>query len=174
MYSLDVLFSQIGTCLLFHVQLNCCCLSCIQISQEAGKVVWYFHLFKNFPVCCHPRKGFSVVNEAKSDIFLEFSSFLYNPMGVDNLRSGSFAFSKSSFYIRKFSIHILLKPNLKDFEHDLASMWNEYNCAVVWTFSDIALLWHWNENWTFPVLWPLLSFPNLLEYWMQHFNTIIF
>ena len=94
-------------------------------------MVWYFHLFKNFPVCCHPHKGFSVVNEAKSDVFLEFSSFFYNPLGVDNLRSGSFAFSKSSFYIRKFSIHILLKPNLKDFEHDLASMRNEYNSAVV-------------------------------------------
>ena len=119
-------------------------------------------------------EGFSIVNKAEVDVFLEFSSFFYNPLGVDNLRSGSFAFSKSSFYIQKFSIHILLKPNLKDFEHDLASMWNEYNCAVVWTFSDIALLWHWNENWTFPVLWPLLSFPNLLEYWMQHFNTIIF
>ena len=60
-----------------------------------------------------------------------------------------------------------------DFEHYLASMWNKCNCMIVWTFFDIALLWAWNENWTFPVLWPLLSFPNLLKYWVQHFNSII-
>ena len=79
--------------------------------------------------------------------------------------------SKSSLYIWKFSVHILLKPSLKDFEYYLASMWNEHSCAVVWTFFGIALLWDWNENWSFPVLWPLLSFPNLLAYWLQHFLT---
>ena len=61
-----------------------------------------------------------------------------------------------------FSVHILLKPSLKDFEHNPASMWNEYNCMVVWIFFGVVLLWDWNENWPFLVLWPLLSFPNLL------------
>ena len=58
----------------------------------------------------------------------------------------------------QFMVHVLLKPGLKDFEHYFASMWDEYNCAVVWTFFGIAFLWDWNENWPFPVLWPLLSF----------------
>ena len=74
------------------------------------------------------------------------------------------------FYIWTFSIHILLKPSLKAFEHYLASMWNEYNCLVVETFFGIALLWDWNESWPFPGLWPILSFPNLLAYWVQHFK----
>ena len=73
-------------------------------------------------------------------------------------------------YIWTFSIHILLKPSLKDFEHYLASMWNEYNCLVVETFFGIALLWDCNESWPFPGLWPMLSFSNLLAYWVQHFK----
>ena len=100
--------------------------------------------------------------------------FFYDPTDVGHLISGSFAFSKSSLYIWKFSVYILLKPTLKDFEHDLASMWNEGNCMIVWTFFGITFLWDWNEDWTFPVLWPLLNFPNLLTYWVQHFNSIIF
>ena len=96
----------------------------IQVSQEAGKVVWYSHLLKNFPqfIVIHTVKGFHIVNEAKIDVFLEFSCFFYDPMDVSNLISGSSAFSKSSLYIRKFSVHILLKSSLKDFEHYLASM----------------------------------------------------
>ena len=78
----------------------------------------------------------------------------------------SSAFSKPSLCIWKFSVHILLKPNLKDFEHHFTSMWNEHNYMLVWTFFGIALLWDWNENWPFPVLWPLLSFPDLLTYWV--------
>ena len=68
----------------------------------------------------------------------------------------------------------LLKSNLEDFEHYVANVWNECNCAVVWAFFGTAFLWYWNENWPFPVLWPLLSFPNLLAYGMQHFHSIIF
>ena len=77
------------------------------------------HLLKNFPqfVVNHTVKGFSVVNEAEVDVFLEFSRFFYDPVDVGNLISGSSAFSKSSLYIWKFSVHVLLKPNLKDFEH---------------------------------------------------------
>ena len=154
---------------------NCCFLTCMQVSQEAGQVVWYSHLFQNFPqfVVMHTVKGFSVVSEAEVDVFLEFSCFLGNPADVGNLISDSSDFSKSNLYIWKFSVHILLKPSLKDFEYYLASMWNECSCAVVWTFFGIALLWHWNENWPFPVLWPLLSFPYLLAYWVKHFNNII-
>ena len=140
---------------------NCCFLTCIQISQEAGQVVWYSHLFQNFPQCIviDTVKGFGMINKAEIDVFLELSCFLDDPVNVGNLISGSSAFSKFSLW--KFLVHILLKPSLKDFEHCLASMWNECNCAIVWTFFGIALLWDWNENWPFPVLWPLLSFPNL-------------
>ena len=155
---------------------NCCFLTCIQIAQEAGQVVWYSHLFQNFPqlIVIHTVKGFGIINKAEVDVFLELSCFFDDPTDVGYLISGSSAFSKSSLNIWKFTVHILLKPGLKDFEHYFASLWDECNCAVVWTFFDIAFLWEWNENWPFPVLWPLLSFPNLQSYWVQYFNSIIF
>ena len=87
-------------------------------------MVRYSYLFKNFLqfVVIHKVKGFHVVNEAERDIFLEFSCIFYDPKFVGNMISGSSAFLKSSWYIWKFSVHVLLKSNLKDFEHDLASM----------------------------------------------------
>ena len=87
-------------------------------------MVWYSHLFQNFPqfIVIHTVKGFSVVNQAKVDVFLEFTCFFYDPTDVGNLISGSSAISKSSLYIWKFLVHVLLKPNLKDFGHNLASM----------------------------------------------------
>ena len=88
--------------------------------------------------------------------------------------SDSSAFSKSNLYTWKFLVHVLLKPSLNNFEHYLAYMWNEYNCAVVWTFFGIGLLWDWNGNWYFPVMWPLLNFPNLLAYLVQQVNSITF
>ena len=155
---------------------NYCFLTWIQIFQEAGKVVWYSHLFKDFSqfVLIHRVKGFNVVNETDVDVLLEFSCFFYDPTDVDNLISGSSAFSKSSLNIWKFSVHILLKPSLEKFEHYFASMWDECSCAVVWAFSGIVSLWDWNENCPFPVLWSLLSFPNLLAFWVQHFHSILF
>ena len=155
---------------------NCCYLTCIQVSQEAGKVVWYPSFFKNFPqlVVIHTVKGYSIVNETELDVFLEFPSFFYDPTDAGNLISGSSAFPKSSLYIWKLFVHILLKSNLKDFEYYLASMWNEHDSAIVWTFFAFALLWDWNGYWPFPVLWSLHNFPNLLAYWVQHFNSIIF
>ena len=102
-------------------------------------------------VVIHTVKGFGVVNEAEIDVFLELSCFFYDPADVGNLISGSSAFSKSSLNIWKFSIHLLLKPSLEDFEHYLASMWNECHYVLVWTIFGIALLWDWNEKWTFPV-----------------------
>ena len=155
---------------------NCCFLTCIQISQEADKVVWYSHLFKNFSqlVVIHTVKDFYVVNEAEADVFLELSCFFDDTMDVGNLISGSSAFSKSSLNIRNFSIHILLKPSLENFELYFASVWDECNCAVVWVFFGIAFLWDLNESRPFPVLWPLLSIPNLLACWVQYFHSIIF
>ena len=98
--------------------------------------------------------------------FLEFSCFFHDPADVGNLISGSSVFSKTSLNIWKFMVHVLLKPGVENFEHYFTSVWDEYNCAVVWTFFGIAFLRDWNENWPFPVLWPLLSFPNLLTYWV--------
>ena len=172
-YNCDMLLSQFWTSPLFHV-LFCFFLTCIQVSQEADKVVCYSHLFKNFPhfVVIHIVKGFSIVNEADVDFFLILRFFSYDSTDVGNFISGSSAFSKSSLYIWKFSVHILLESSLKDFEHFFASMWNECNCVVVWAFFGIAFLCNWNENGPSPVLWPL-SLPNLLAYWVQHFHSII-
>ena len=116
----------------------------------------------------------TVVNKAEVDVFLELSRFFSDPTDVGNLISCSSAFSKSSLNIWKFMVHILLKPGLENFEHYFTSVWEECNCVVVWAFFGIVVLWDWNENWPFPVLWPLLSFPNLLAYWVQHFHSIIF
>ena len=217
---------------------NCCFLTFIQVSQDAGKGVRYPHLFKNFPqfFVIHLFKGSSIVNEAEVDVFLKFSCFFYDPTDVDNLISSSSAFSKSSLNIWKFLVHLLLKSCLENFEHYFASMccccwvasvvsnsvrpyrrqptrlprpwdspgkntgvgchfllqcmksekWNvkvkslsrvrllASNCAVVWTFFGIVFLWDWNESWPFSVLWPVLNFPNMLAYWVQHFHSIIF
>ena len=139
---------------------NCCFLTGIQISQEAGKVVWYSHLLRNFPqfVVIHTVKVFGIVNKSEVDIFLELSGFFDNSMDISNLISGSSAFSKSSLNIWKFMVHVLLKPGLDNFKHYFGNMCNECNCVVVWIFFGIAFLCDWHENWPFPVLWPLLSF----------------
>ena len=120
----------------------------------------------------HAVKGFDVVNKAEVDVFLELSCFFDDPVDVGNLISGSSAFSKSNLNIWKFTVHILLKPDLKNFEHYFASMWDKCNCVVLWMFFGITFLWDWNENWPFPVLWLLLSFPNLLAYWLHHFHRL--
>ena len=121
---------------------NCCFLTCIQVSQKADKLVWYSLLFKNFLqfIVIHTIKGFIKVNESEVNVFLKLSCFYYDPMDIGSLISDSSAFSKSSLYIWTFSVHVLLKPSLKNFEHYLASMWNECNCTLVWTFFDIAFL----------------------------------
>ena len=95
-------------------------------------MVWYSHLFKNFPqfVVIRTVKGFGVINKAEIDVFLELSCFSNDPVDVGNLISGSSAFFKSSLYIWKFTVHILLMPGL-DFEHYFASMSEECNCVVV-------------------------------------------
>ena len=112
---------------------NCCFLTYLQISQEAGQLVWYSHLFQNFPqfVVIHTVKCFSVVNKAEVDVFLELSCFFDDPTNVGNLISGSSAFYKSSLNIWKFTIHVLLKPGLENFEYYFARVGDECNCAVV-------------------------------------------
>ena len=174
--SLDVLLFLFGTSLCYMPSSNCCFLTCIQVSQEAGQVVWYSLFFQNFPqfIVIYTVNSFGIVSKAEIDVFLEFFCFFVDPADVGNLISGSSAFSKTSLNIWKFTVHVLLKPGLKNFEHYFTSVWDECNCAVVWAFFGIAFLWDWNENWSFPVLWPLLSFPDVLAYWVQHFHSIIF
>ena len=132
---------------------NCCFLTCIQISQEAGKVVWYSHLFKNFPVCCDSHSQRLWHSKAKVDVFLELSCFFDDTTDVGNLISGSCAFSKTSLNIWKFTVHVLLKPGLENFEHYLASVRDECICVVVWTFFGIAFLWDWNEDSICTICW---------------------
>ena len=96
----------------------------MQVSQKAGHVVWYSHLFQNFPqfIVTHIVKGFGIVNKADIDVFLELSCFFDDPVDVGNLVSGSSAFSKTSWNIWKFAVHVLLKPDLENFEHYFTSM----------------------------------------------------
>ena len=138
---------------------SCCFLTCIQVSQKTGKVVWHSHLFNNFPqfVVIHIVKGFSLVNKAEVAVFLELSCFFDDPADVGNLISGSSAFPKTSLNIWKVTVHKPLKPDLENLENYFANMWDECNGAVVWTFFGIAFLLDWNGNCPFLVLWPLLS-----------------
>ena len=119
---------------------DCCFLTCIQVSQKAGRgsgIPISLRIFQF--VVIHTVKGFSTVSEAEIDVFLEFSWFFYDLTDVGNLISGSSAFSKSSLNIWKFLVHILLKPGLGNFEYYFASMWDECTCAVVWTFFGIGM-----------------------------------
>ena len=118
--------------------------------SRVSQVVWYSHLFHNFPqfIVIHTVKGFGIVNKAEIDVFLELSCFFDDPADVGNLISGSFALSKTSLNIWKFTVHVLLKPGLEIFEHYFISLWDKCNCVVVWAFFGIAFLWGWNESFT--------------------------
>ena len=150
-----------------------CCLICIQVLQEAGKVVWYSHLFKNFPqlIVIYTAKVFSVVNEAAIDVNLEFSSFsmiqwmlaIWSLVPLPFLNPAWMSGSSQFTYYWNLAWRISLlacemSVTVWQFEHSLA----------------LPFFLDWNENWPFPVLWPLLSFPYLLAYWVQHFHWIIF
>ena len=138
---------------------NYCFLTCMQVSQETGKVICSSNFLKNCPqfVVVHTVEGFCIVNEAEVDIFLKFHRFFYDPTNVGNLISGSSDFSKPSLYIWKFSVHVLLKPSLKDSEHNLTSMWNERNCRIVWASFDIGmktdLFQSCGHCWAFQICW---------------------
>ena len=158
-YSLDILLFLFGTICCSMSSSNCCFLTCIQVSQEAGwEFPWEFPSLV-FPSLLefstvyydHTVKGFGIVNKAEIDVFLELSSFFDDAADVGNLISGSSAFSKTSLNIWNFTVHVLLKPGLENFKHYFTSMWDECNRAVVWAFFGIAFLWDWNENWPFPI-----------------------
>ena len=95
-------------------------LICIQVYQEASQLVWYSHIFQNFPqyIVIHTVKGFDIVNKPEIDVFLELSCFFDDPADLGSLISGSSAFSKTSLNMWKFIVHILLKPGLENFEYD--------------------------------------------------------
>ena len=129
---------------------NCCFITCIQISQEAGQVVWYSYLFKNFPqfVVILTVRSFGVLNKAEIDVFWNSLAFsiIQRMLTIWSLVPLPFL---NPAWIWKFLVHVLLKPSLQNFEYYFASMWNECSCAVVWAFFGIAFLWDWNENWPF-------------------------
>ena len=107
-------------------------MTCIQMSQKAGKVVWYSYFCKNFPqfIVMHTIKGFSVVNEAEVDVFLKFSCFFCDPKDVGNLISGSLPFLNPAWTYGS-SRCTYAEVSMQDFEHDLSSVGDEYNCPVV-------------------------------------------
>ena len=160
---------------------NCCFLSCIQVSQEASKVISYSHLFTNFPhfVVIYTVKGFSAINETKVDVFWNSLAFsmIQRMLAIWSLlpllflnpacTSGSYQF----MYCWGLAWRIL---GMFFWHMKWVRVSFHSNCTVIWTFFGIAFLWYWNEKWPFPILWPLLCFPNLLAYWVQHFNSIIF
>ena len=127
---------------------NCCFLTCIQISQEADQMVWYPHLFQNFPqfIVIHTVKGFGIVNKAEIDVFLELSCFFDDP-----------------WMLAIWSLVLLpfLKPAWTSGGSPFMYFWSlawrilsitllVCNCVVVWAFFGITFLWDWNENWLFP------------------------
>ena len=138
---------------------NCCFLTCIQVSQKASQVVWYSHLFENFPefIVIDTVKGFHIVNKAELDVFLELSCFSHDPADVGNLISGSSAFSETSLNIWKFTVPVLLKPGLENFEHYFASVWDELNCVAVWAFFGTGmktdLFLSCGHCWVFQICW---------------------
>ena len=135
---------------------NCFFLTCTQVSQEARQVVWYSHLFQNFPqfLVIHTVKGFGIVNKEEIDVFLELSCFFNDPADVGNLISGSSAFSKTSLTIWKFTVHVLLKPGLENFEHYFNAARRDsrgvrwHHCVDIWCPCKIRHLGRpdWRQN----------------------------
>ena len=146
-YSFDVLLFLFGTRLFFHVQFLLLLPDLhtdFSRGRSGGLVFPTLSEFSTVYCDLHSQK-LGLVNKDE-DVFLELSCFLYDPMDVGNLISGSPAFSKSSLNTWKFSINVLLKPGLENFEHYFASVRDECNCAVVWAFFGVAFLWDWDEN----------------------------
>ena len=137
-YGLDVLHFLCGNS--FSMSLpNWCFLTCKEASQEAGQLLWYSHLFQNFPAffVMHTVKVFGIVNKAEVDLFLELSCFIDDAADVGHLISGSSGFSKTSLNIWKFMVYVLLKHGLDIFVHYSTSVWDECYCAV-----SLNILWH--------------------------------
>ena len=155
---------------------NCCFLTCIQISQEAGQVVHYFCLFKNFSqfVVIHTVKGFDIGNKTEVNVFLEFSCFLIIQRMLPIWSLVPLPFLKPDWTSGNSQFTYCWSLAWRILSITLLAVWDECNCVGVWTFFGIAFLLDWNENWPFPVLWPLPSFLSLLTYWVQHFHSIFF
>ena len=155
-YSRDVLLLLFGTSLLFHVQFwllppdlhtdfsrgRSGHLSGIPIS-----LIIFYSLLLFIQSKALALTVWITVNKVERDAFLQFSCLFDDPVDVGNLISGSSAFSKSNLNICKFTVYVMLKPGLENFEHYFTSMWDECNCVVIWAFFGIAFLWDWNENW---------------------------
>ena len=124
---------------------NHCFLTSIQISQEAGQVVWCSHLFQNFPqfIVIHTVKGFGIVNKAEIDVFLELSCLFHDLVDIGNMISDSSDFSKTSLNIWKFTVHVLLKRGLENFEHYFTCVWDESNLSILWHGFSLGLEWKW-------------------------------
>ena len=171
MYTLSCFFPSFKFSSCSAYDSNCHFLTYIQTFQETGKVIWHSHFLKNFPqfVVVLFVKGFGIISEADRNVFWDSLAFSM----IQWILSIWSLVLQTSLYIWKFSIHVVLKLSLKDFEHYFASKWDACNCMIGWTFIGIAFLLDWNENWPFPALWPLMSFPNLMTYWMHHFYSLI-
>ena len=158
------LFQSCGHCWVFqicwHIECSTFTASSFRIwnsstgilSPPLGQVFWYSHVFQNCPqfVVIHTIKGFGIVN--KADVFSNSLCLMIQRMlAIWSLVS--LPFLNPAWTSGSSQFMYLLKPGLENFEHYFASVWDECNCAVVWTLFGIAFLWDWNENWPFPVLW---------------------
>ena len=148
---------------------NCCFLPAYSFSRGRSGGLVFPSLEKFSRVYCGPQvKDFGILNKAEVDVFLELSCFFSDIMDIGNLISGSSVFSKSSLNTCKFTVHIMLKPGLENLEHYFASLWDECNCAVVWTFFGIAFFGIEMKNdifqscghcWVFQICWHVVCSP---------------
>ena len=136
-YSLTYSFSYLEPVCCYMSSSNSCFLTCVQFSQEAGQVVWYSHLFQNFPqfIVIRTVKGFGIVNKAEMGVLLELSCFFNDPVDVGNLICGSSAFSETSLNIWKFSVDILLKSGLENFEHYFTRLYSLKYSETLYLFA---------------------------------------
>ena len=165
-YSLDRLLPSFESVRCSMSGSNCCFLTCIQISQEAGQMVWYSHLLKNFPqfVVIYRVKSFGIFSKAEVYVFLKFLAFCMIQWMLPIWSLVPLPFLNPAWTSGSSRFMYCWSLALENFAHHFVSVWHECNGAVVSTFFGITFLWDWNENWPFPVLWPLLSFPNFLAY----------
>ena len=174
-YSLDVLLSQFGTSLFFLIRFWLLLLDLHTdfSGDRSGGLVFPSLLEFSTVYCDQHSQGLGIVNKSEVDIFLELCWFF-----SDQRMLAIWPLVLLPFLIQLEHLEVnsscIAEAWLGEFEHYFASVWDECNCAVVWALFGIAFLWDWNKNWTFPVPWPLLSFSNLLAYWVQHFHSIIF
>ena len=141
-----------------------------QVRWSGILISW--RIFQIFVI--HTVKGFGIVNKAEVDVFSGTLLLFWWSSGCWQFDLWFLClFEIQLEHLEVHSSHTV-EAWLGDFEHYFTRVWDECNCVVIWIFFGIAFLWDWNENWAFPVLWPLLSFPNMLAYWVQHFHSIIF